>query len=99
MFRLIKIDSFFNITNVNEVKFDLPVITYLSTYCCYITLKKFKCESHKTNLLFRKDLVAENNFLLIKHLSRGNLLYSKENVIDLVIMQYILFKKIKKYEE
>jgi hypothetical protein len=44
--------------------------------------------------------VLEDNYSLIKNLTRGSLLYPKENVIDLVMLQYILFTKlIKNYEE
>lgn len=87
-------------SDVDGASDDLPVITYLAGYCCYITQKKIKCEVCKDKLIYKDEFVIEDNFNLIKSLSRGKLLYPKEAIVQIVLYAYIIFNKIlKDFEE
>lgn len=72
----------------------MPVITYLAGYCCYVVIKKLKCEFCKDKLVLSDELVVEDSYSLIRNLSRGGLLYPHENVVKMVLFSYILFNKL-----
>lgn len=72
----------------------MPVITYLAGYCCYVVLKKIKCECCKEKLVLTDELVVEDSYSLIKNLTRGGLLYPHDSVVRLVLFSYILFNKL-----
>lgn len=73
---------------------EMPVIIYLGGYCCYIALRKFTCETCKNMLVYKEDLIVEDNYSLIRNLSRGALLLPREHVVTLVSTCYIIFNKI-----
>lgn len=78
----------------------MPVITYLGGYCSYIVTKRLKCELCKLNLVCSKNLLVEDSYSLIKNLSRGGLLFPKETVSHIVLLEYIIFNKLlEHYEE
>lgn len=79
---------------INNIKQDLPVITYLAGYCCYTTLKHLQCDFCKQNLVYPEEMAVEDNYNLIKNLSRGKLLFPKEFAVQTVCFSYILFNKI-----
>lgn len=59
-----------------------------------ILFKKISCEFCKQNLTFNKPCVVEDSYNLINSLSRGALLYPREQVVDIVATAYIIFKKL-----
>lgn len=81
--------------DLDNVTNDMTVITYLAGYCCYITLKKIKCEICKENIIYNDDeFIVQDNFILIKNLSRGKLLYPQDIIVQIVLYTYIIFNKI-----
>lgn len=50
--------------DIGKIQSELQVITYLTGYCCYIGLKKIKCETFKTNLVHTEELVLEDKYSL-----------------------------------
>uniref|UniRef100_A0A1B6CRV3 THAP-type domain-containing protein n=1 Tax=Clastoptera arizonana TaxID=38151 RepID=A0A1B6CRV3_9HEMI len=81
-------------SDIDKVRDEMQVITYLAGYCCYVTLKKLKCEVCKNTLVLQDELVVEDKYSLIRNLSRGCLLYPQEEVINVVLYSYILFNKL-----
>lgn len=62
----------------------------LLPYC----LKKINCEFCKHNLTFNEPCIVEDSYNLINSLTRGALLYPREQVVDIVLTAYIIFKKL-----
>lgn len=81
-------------SDIDKLRDDMPVITYLAGYCCYITLRKIQCEICKQNLVYNEELAVEDNYTLIKNLSRGKLLFPQNSVVQIVLYSYIIFNKI-----
>lgn len=80
--------------DVDNVSDDMPVITYLAGYCCYITQKKIQCEICKEHIIYNDEFIVEDNFTLIKSLSRGKLLYPQEVIVRVVLYAFVIFNKI-----
>lgn len=80
--------------DIANVKEEMPVIAYLGGYCCYILLKKSKCDICKENLTFKDDLQIDDNHTLIKNLTRGCLKFPKDYISNIVLYEYIIFNKI-----
>lgn len=76
------------------IRSEMPVITYLGGYCCYIVLKKINCEVCKQNFTLNEPCIVEDSYNLIQSLSRGSLLYPREQIVDIVLVSYIIFKKV-----
>ncbi|XP_023231795.1 uncharacterized protein LOC111631721 [Centruroides sculpturatus] len=79
------------IENYNE---DLPILTYIAGYCCYSVLKKLKCEFCKDMLVLSEVLEDEELYSLITNVSRGKLLFPQSHVISVVVVTYLIMKKI-----
>ena len=58
------------------------------------SLKKIKCEVCKENIIYNDEFIVEDNFTLIKSLSRGKLLYPRDVIVRIVLYAYIIFNKI-----
>ena len=81
--------------DMDNLKPELPVLTYLGGYCSHIVLKKLKCNYCKNSMIIcNTELIVEDNFNLITNLSRGALQYPRDHVVEIVIISYILFQKI-----
>nr|CAH7769842.1 unnamed protein product [Callosobruchus chinensis] len=80
--------------DIEKVNDEMPVITYLAGYCCFSVLKKVKCDKCQQNLTYTDGFHVEDKHVLIKDLSRGSLKFPKDEVINIVLMQYIIFNKI-----
>lgn len=73
---------------------EMPVVTYLGGYCCYVALRKVRCDTCKNIIVFSDELIVEDSYDLIRNLNRGCLLFPKEQVVNLVSICYIIFNKI-----
>ena len=72
----------------------LPVITYIAGYCCYSTAKKLQCDECKeriTNNIGEVEAI-ENN--LISRMTRGGLLYPCSDIVQMVMVNYIIVNKL-----
>ncbi|KAL3267537.1 hypothetical protein HHI36_011659 [Cryptolaemus montrouzieri] len=77
----------------------MPVVTYLAGYCSYKVIRKIKCDFCKSKLVFDEEMVVEESYNLIKNLSRGGLSFPHDIVVGLVLVNYVLYKKlIKNFE-
>lgn len=81
-------------SDIDKVRDEMPVVTYLAGYCCYITLRKIQCNLCKQNLVFDHELAVEDNYVLIENLSRGKLFFPQDFVVQIVLCSYIIFNKI-----
>lgn len=72
----------------------LPVITYLSGYCCYAVHKRVKCEYCKDFLVDDSNdikCLPQNQY--IKGIDRGDLLYPNHaffrSIIEIIKLEYL----------
>lgn len=80
--------------DVNGVKQEMPLLTYIAGYCCYSILKKLNCESCKGSLTVDKQLlVDEDAYAWIKVFDRG-LLYPHPDVLNAVVYCFVVVQKI-----
>ena len=72
----------------------LPVIQYLTGYCCYVVFKKIKCNSCK-DLISGRDNVEEipeiNSYF--QGINRGSLLYPNDTTTNFVLYNHIVIDK------
>nr|CAH7764584.1 unnamed protein product [Callosobruchus chinensis] len=78
----------------DEVEQEMPVVTYLAGYCCFITSRKLKCQSCNEILVLPEEFVIEDNFSLIHNLNRGSLFFPQQSVTSIVLHAYVLFNVI-----
>lgn len=81
-------------SDYEKIEHELPVITYLAGYCCYVAVKKIKCDFCKQKLVLEQELVVKDNYSIIINLSRGGLLFPREKVVEMVSCIYIIFNKL-----
>ena len=74
----------------------LPVLTYIEGYCCYSINKKLKCGDCNEQIVSSSGNVDDFQFTMMKGLSRGELLYPYQDVIDVVLVCYLTIKKLSK---
>ncbi|XP_035210574.1 uncharacterized protein LOC118184934 [Stegodyphus dumicola] len=72
----------------------LPVLTYLSGYCARAALKKLKCNSCFKLLVTDKVLENNQNYSLIKNMSRGGLLCPRADVVTVIMYNYVTVQKL-----
>lgn len=53
----------------------MPLMTYLARYGYYIISRKSKFEFCKLEMVFDEELIVEENYNLIIHLSHGGRIY------------------------
>lgn len=90
-----------NEDDFEEFKDDIPVLTYLTAYCCYSILKnELKCEFCKERLVYPEELVVEDSYNLVRNLKIGDLLFPHDGVVQIVLCIFAVFNKLlENYEE
>lgn len=71
----------------------LLVLAYLAGYCVHIVAKQLRCTFCKTNLTLYTSFLSETHDL-IKRLDHGGLQYPSEEVITIIITNYIVISKL-----
>lgn len=78
-----------------EFKDEIPVLTYLTGYCCHVVLKnKLKCEFCKERLVYPEELVVEDSYNLVRGLKKGDLLFPHDGVVQVVLCIFVVFNKV-----
>lgn len=80
-------------SDISELNDILPVITYIGGYCAHSVIKKLNCVSCKENLILDNDL-PDSKFSLTVALDRGGLKYPCDEIITIVIFNYIVVQKL-----
>ena len=78
----------------NAMEYLPVIITYIAGYCCYSTAKKLQCDECKeriTNNIGEVEAI-ENN--LISRMTRGRLLYFCSDIVQMVLVNYIIVNKL-----
>lgn len=71
---------------------EIPIITYLAGYCCYVVRKKLKCNSCIE--LIVTDVVLEDSARLIQNLNRGGLVYPQREIVDILCYNFVIVNKL-----
>ena len=68
----------------------LPVLTYIAGYCSDSINKKLQCVECKHRITFTIGNVDDIHSSLIKGLSRGGFLYPPSDMVNLVLVSYLV---------
>ena len=77
----------------------LPVITYISGYCCYSAIKKLRCEDCKDRITSNIGEVEAIENELISRMTRGGLLYPSSDIVQMVMINYVVVNKLSETAE
>ena len=77
----------------------LPVITFISGYCCYSAIKKLRCEDCKDRITSNIGEVEAIENELISRMTRGGLLYPCSDIVQMVMINYIVVNKLSETAE
>lgn len=92
----IEIEWFNDITvsdeDISNLTDEIPIITYLAGYCCYVVRKKLKCNSCIE--LIVTDVVLEDSARLIQNLNRGGLVYPQKEIVDILCYNFVIVNKL-----
>ena len=72
----------------------LPVLTYIAGYFCYFINKKLKSADCNEQIVSSSGNVDDFQITMTKDLSREGLLYPTQDVIDEVLVCYLIIKKL-----
>lgn len=71
-----------------------PVLTYLAGYCAFVVIKKLKCQSCKRLLTLDQKIELDSKYDFIEKLDRGKLQCPKDEIINIILHNYIVIKKL-----
>ena len=74
----------------------MPVLTYITGYCCYSVCKKLQCKACKTKATSPLGNVRNIDNALIYFVTRGGLQYFLSDVVHIVKVNYIIVNKLAK---
>ncbi|XP_042913759.1 uncharacterized protein [Parasteatoda tepidariorum] len=80
--------------DLSSAKTQLPVIVYVAGYCAFSALKKPNCLDCREIHLFDKQLPISKEYNYTQALDRGSLLLPKKHVVNAVLLNYIIVKKL-----
>lgn len=81
--------------DINEVQNDFPILTFLAGYCTHSVLHiRLKCDTCKNNLTIDRSLAVDASFKVICDFDRGGLKYPTVDVVNIVVHNYIVVKKL-----
>ncbi|XP_035217487.1 LOW QUALITY PROTEIN: uncharacterized protein LOC118190813 [Stegodyphus dumicola] len=72
----------------------LPALIYVAGYCLYAANKKIKCSECYQIMAIDNTIDICEKYVFIRNLDRGNLKYPSEEVIQIVIYNYIIITKL-----
>ena len=77
----------------------LPVITYIAGYYGFSASKKLKCEECRERLTSTVGEIQAIENELISKLTRGGLLYPSSDIVQMVMINYIVVDKLSELVE
>jgi Transposase protein len=82
--------------NFNDVNKSLPVLCYIAGYCARSVINHFKCDNCKSYLVLDKELNLNSDpaYDHIKAIDRGSLLYPSEDLINAILINYLVVLKL-----
>lgn len=90
-------DSTFNVSvslsDIESCKKSVPVLIYVAGYSAFAVLKHLKCNFCEKNLL-RDKTIEHAYFDYFKNLDRGRLSCPNDSVLNIVLVNYIVIKKL-----
>lgn len=82
-------------SDIEKCTEDLPILMYISGYCCFVILKKSKCTHCRDILVSDETLPTDNDlYSLINAISRGKLMKPEMSVVTIILHHYVLIQKI-----
>lgn len=92
------INTKFNVSvndkDISDIGDQMSIILYLAGYCTHTLLKRLKCEECLQYLTIEKELAVDPKFNYIHTCDRGGLKYPEINVVNAVVHNFVIIKKI-----
>ena len=76
-----------------------PVITYIAGYCAFSASKKLKCEECREQLTSTVGEIQAIEDDLISKVTRGGLFYPSSDIVQMVMINYIVVDKLSELAE
>lgn len=80
--------------DLNAIESDIPVLTYITGYCCYSIIKKIKCNDCKEFLTVDREMACESSQRLIFQRDRGGLRFPRKSALLIVMYSFVILQKL-----
>jgi hypothetical protein len=76
------------------IECDIPVLTYITGYCCYCVIKKIKYDGCKEFLTVDREMASENSQRLIFKRDRGGLRFPRKPALSVIMYAFVILQQL-----